>query len=58
MLVSDYFGRRRIVLLSVVIATICMLIVGILGFLEKSTQLKDVLIFVGCVWDFFNIARK
>lgn len=58
MLTSDYFGRRRIVLVSVIVATVCMLVVGVLGIFKQTPQLKNLLIFVGCVWDFFNIARK
>jgi SP family sugar:H+ symporter-like MFS transporter len=35
-----------------------MLIVGILGFVPKTSALKNFLIFVACVWSFFNVARK
>ncbi|KFY81283.1 hypothetical protein V500_11544 [Pseudogymnoascus sp. VKM F-4518 (FW-2643)] len=56
MLTSDYFGRRRIVLVSVIVATVCMLVVGVFGIFKQTPQLKNLLIFVGCVWDFFNIA--
>lgn len=58
MLTSDYFGRRRIVLVSVMVATVCMLVVGILGQFKQTPPLMNLLIFFGCVWDFFNIARK
>lgn len=58
MLTSDFFGRRRIVVVAVIVSTVCMLVVGILGQFNKTTPLKNLLIFVGCVWDFFNIARK
>lgn len=34
-----------------------MLLVGILGFVPKTESLKDFLIFVACLWTFFNVAR-
>ncbi len=58
MLISDKLGRRRIVLVSVIVSTVSMLVIGILGFVPKTDPLKDLLIFVACLWDFFNIARK
>jgi uncharacterized membrane protein YbaN (DUF454 family) len=39
------------------ICTLTMLIVGILGFVPKTTPLTNFLIFVACVWSFFNVAR-
>jgi SP family sugar:H+ symporter-like MFS transporter len=58
MLTSDKFGRRRIVLVSAIVSTVSMLVIGILGFVSKTPPLKNLLIFVACLWDFFNIARK
>lgn len=35
-----------------------MLLVGILGLLEKTTPLQNFLIFVACAWSFFSNARE
>lgn len=56
--VTDRFGRRNIVLISSAACTVTMLVVGILGFVEKTTPLLNFLIFVACVWSFFSSARE
>jgi SP family sugar:H+ symporter-like MFS transporter len=58
MTLTDKFGRRQIVILSAVVCTITMLVVGILGFVSKTPPLQNFLIFTACVWSFFNVARK
>jgi hypothetical protein len=35
-----------------------MMVVGILGFVNKTTPIQNLLIFVACVWAFFNKARR
>ncbi len=35
-----------------------MLIVGILGFVSQTPPLMNFLIFIACVWSFFNVARR
>ncbi|KAL7916802.1 general substrate transporter [Trichoderma velutinum] len=55
-LLTDKFGRRMVVVTAAVICTLTMLIVGILGFVPKTTPLTNFLIFVACVWSFFNVA--
>lgn len=45
-------------LVSAIVCTITMLIIGILGTVTKTTPLLDFLIFVACVWSFFNNSRK
>jgi hypothetical protein len=58
MVLTDKFGRRNIVLIAAIVCTFTMLVVGILGFVAKTTPLKNFLIFTACVWSFFNVARK
>ncbi|PVH79891.1 MFS general substrate transporter [Cadophora sp. DSE1049] len=53
---TDLFGRRKVVVISAIVCTTAMLVVGILGFVEKTEPLKNFLIFVACVWSFFNVA--
>ncbi|KAH6672695.1 general substrate transporter [Plectosphaerella plurivora] len=53
---TDKFGRRIVVVVASIVCTITMLIVGILGFVPKTTPLKNFLIFDACVWSFFNVA--
>ncbi|KAM5345993.1 hypothetical protein ACJ41O_011854 [Fusarium nematophilum] len=53
---TDKFGRRRIVIIASIVCTVTMLVVGILGFVPKTTALKNFLIFDACVWSFFNVA--
>ncbi|KAI9162757.1 substrate transporter [Paramyrothecium foliicola] len=53
---TDKFGRRIVVVVSSIVCTLTMLIVGILGFVPKTTPLKNFLIFDACVWSFFNVA--
>ncbi|KAI9151333.1 sugar transporter [Paramyrothecium foliicola] len=55
-LATDRFGRRPVVLVGTATDTIALLIVAILGFVPKTTPLQNFLIFVGCVWSFFNSA--
>ena len=57
-LLTDRFGRRLVVVYSAIICTFTMLIVGILGFVPKTEAPKNFLIFIACMWSFFNIARK
>ena len=57
-LVTDKFGRRLVVFVSGIACSITMLIVGILGFVDKTPPLQNFLIFVACVWSFFSNARK
>lgn len=54
---TDKFGRRLVVVVAAFACTITMLVVGILGFVPKTTPLKNFLIFDACVWSFFNVAR-
>ncbi|KAL7940835.1 general substrate transporter [Trichoderma barbatum] len=56
MLQPHAFGRRMVVVTAAGICTLTMLIVGILGFVPKTTPLTNFLIFVACVWSFFNVA--
>ncbi|KAL1959385.1 hypothetical protein VTO42DRAFT_2188 [Malbranchea cinnamomea] len=56
MLFTDKFGRRLVVLVSTIVCTIAMLIVGILGEVTVTAPLKKFLIFVACVWSFFSVA--
>ncbi|EKG12548.1 General substrate transporter [Macrophomina phaseolina MS6] len=55
-LATDTFGRRPVVLASAIGCTVAMLLVGILGQVEKTKPLQNFLIFVACVWSFFNNA--
>lgn len=51
---SDKIGRRRLVLISVAFCMGTLLIVGILGLVPSSPELKNFLIFVACVSSYFN----
>ncbi|KAF2014274.1 MFS general substrate transporter [Aaosphaeria arxii CBS 175.79] len=51
---TDRFGRRNMVFTSVIICTATLLIVGVLAFVEKTTAVKNFLIFVACTWAFAN----
>lgn len=51
---SDKFGRRGLVLIATVVCSVCMLIVGILGQVARSSALDNFLIFIACVWSVFN----
>ncbi|CAK7231026.1 hypothetical protein SBRCBS47491_007792 [Sporothrix bragantina] len=55
-LISDKAGRRRPTFVSTVGCTLALLVVGILGFVNKTTPVRNLLIFVACVWAFFNKA--
>ncbi|KAM0325873.1 hypothetical protein ACHAQA_007176 [Verticillium albo-atrum] len=55
-LITDKFGRRPVVFVSAVGCTLAMLLVGVLGLLEKTMPLQNFLIFVACVWSFFSNA--
>lgn len=57
-LVTDKFGRRLIVFVAAIVCTLTMLVVGILGFVPKTSPLQNFLIFVACVWSFFSNARE
>ncbi|KAG4436677.1 hypothetical protein IFR05_007856 [Cadophora sp. M221] len=54
--VTDKFGRRNVVVIAAIVCTFTMLIVGILGFVPKTKPLQNFLIFVACMWSFFNVA--
>nr|XP_036575076.1 MFS alpha-glucoside [Colletotrichum truncatum]KAF6781586.1 MFS alpha-glucoside [Colletotrichum truncatum] len=54
MLGSDKIGRRLLVLVAVGFCMGTLLIVGILGLVPQTSALKNFLIFVACVWSFFN----
>ncbi|KAH8810798.1 general substrate transporter [Xylogone sp. PMI_703] len=53
---TDKFGRRIVVIISAIVCTTTMLVVGILGFVTKTGPLKNFLIFAACTWSFFNVA--
>ncbi|KAB5546910.1 sugar transporter [Coniochaeta sp. 2T2.1] len=55
-LLTDKFGRRLVVVYASIICTVTMLVVGVLGFVSKTDPLKNFLIFVACLWSFFNVA--
>lgn len=55
-LIADKAGRRRPTFISTVGCTLALLVVGILGFVEKTTAIRNLLIFVACVWAFFSKA--
>ncbi|KAL4903125.1 hypothetical protein BDW74DRAFT_169064 [Aspergillus multicolor] len=54
MLLSDKFGRRRLVFGATLICTATLLIVGILAFVPSTQALKNFLVFVACAWSFAN----
>ncbi|KAH7143416.1 general substrate transporter [Dactylonectria macrodidyma] len=55
-LISDKAGRRRATFISAIGCSLTMMIVGILGFVNKTTPILNLLIFTACVWAFFNKA--
>ncbi|KAH7015923.1 general substrate transporter [Ilyonectria destructans] len=55
-LVSDKAGRRRATFASAIGCSLAMMVVGILGFVNKTTPILNLLIFTACVWAFFNKA--
>ncbi|KAM6511998.1 hypothetical protein FALCPG4_016986 [Fusarium falciforme] len=55
-LISDKAGRRSPTFVSVIGCSLSMMVVGILGFVNKTTPIQNLLIFVACVWAFFNKA--
>ncbi|KAI9036016.1 uncharacterized protein KD926_002538 [Aspergillus affinis] len=54
MLLTDSFGRRNMVFVSVIICTVTLLLVGILAFVAKTAGVKAFLVIVACVWAFAN----
>lgn len=54
MLGSDKIGRRRLVLIAMGFCMGTLLVVGILGLVPQTQALMNFLIFVACVWSFFN----
>ncbi|KAH7121442.1 general substrate transporter [Dactylonectria macrodidyma] len=54
MFLTDRFGRRNMVFVSVIICTATLLVVGILAFVDKTKPVQNLLIFVACVWAFAN----
>ncbi|RSM15147.1 hypothetical protein CDV31_005081 [Fusarium ambrosium] len=55
-LISDKAGRRSSTFVSAIACSLSMMVVGILGFVNKTTPIQNLLIFVACVWAFFNKA--
>ncbi|OBU00897.1 hypothetical protein VE01_00841 [Pseudogymnoascus verrucosus] len=51
---SDIIGRRRLTLVALAFCMITLFIVGILGLVHQMQPLMNFLIFVACVWSFFN----
>lgn len=56
-LISDKAGRRRPTFVATVGCTLALMVVGILGFVNKTTPVRNLLIFTACVWAFFSRAR-
>ncbi|KAM0547260.1 hypothetical protein ACHAPJ_010522 [Fusarium lateritium] len=56
MIGTDRFGRRIIVFVATAIATLAMLVVGIVGQFSSTKALQNFCIFVACVWSLFNSA--
>ncbi|PCH03906.1 Major facilitator superfamily domain, general substrate transporter [Penicillium occitanis (nom. inval.)] len=54
MLMTDKFGRRTLVFGAVITCIFTLLVVGILGLVPQTSSLKDLLVFVACVWAFAN----
>ncbi|KAK1138411.1 hypothetical protein N8T08_002627 [Aspergillus melleus] len=54
MLLTDRFGRRNMVFVSVIICTVTLLLVGVLAFVTKTAAVKAFLVFVACFWAFAN----
>lgn len=54
MLGSDKIGRRLLVLIAMGFCMGALLVVGILGLVPRTQALMNFLIFVACVWSFFN----
>ena len=54
MFLTDKFGRRTMVFVSVIICTVTLFLVGILAFVAKTAGVKAFLVFVACVWAFAN----
>jgi hypothetical protein len=57
-LFTDRFGRRLVVFGAAICCTATLLLVGILGQVEKTASLKNFLIFVACLWSAGSSARK
>ncbi|KAF1955372.1 MFS general substrate transporter [Byssothecium circinans] len=55
-LATDRFGRRLVVLGAAILCSLALLLVGILGQVEKTKPLQDFLIFCGCLWSLGNNA--
>ncbi|KAH7361326.1 sugar transporter [Pyrenochaeta sp. MPI-SDFR-AT-0127] len=55
-LATDRFGRRLVVLAAAILCSFALLLVGILGQVEKTKPLQNFLIFVGCLWSLGNNA--
>ncbi|KAH8585378.1 general substrate transporter [Bisporella sp. PMI_857] len=51
---SDVIGRRRLTLIALSFCMTTLFIVGVLGLVHQTQPLMNVLIFVACVWSFFN----
>lgn len=54
--ITDTFGRRPVAVISAIGCTVAMLLVGVLGLVEKTQPLQSLLIFVACVWSLFSNA--
>jgi MFS family permease len=50
--VTDKFGRRNMVCISLVVCTAALLFIGVLAFVDKSQAIKNLLMVIACVWSF------
>lgn len=53
-LTTDKFGRRNVVVVAACVCTLAMLVIAGLGYAPKTQPLKKLLIFMACVWSFFQ----
>ncbi|KAM0325154.1 hypothetical protein ACHAQA_007693 [Verticillium albo-atrum] len=55
--IQDYdVETERLTFISAIACALTMIVVGILGFVNKTTVVLNLLIFIACVWAFFNKA--
>lgn len=55
---TDYIGRRNVVIGLGIGCTFFLLIIGILGQLEKTSAVKNTLIAMACLWSACNVGRE
>jgi hypothetical protein len=55
---TDRFGRRNIVIALTALCTAMMMLVGILGLLEKTPANKIGLIVIACIWSMGSAGRE